>query len=248
MQKPSEAAEIKICKNRHIIFCFEQSNQNRTTMRIHYVFFFTLFHSMIFASGFGPILMEQRRIFDSPKNRKVLQATRESTAGATRVNDELLDLFNHQITNEFALSHLYLAASNWFNERDFEGMTSYMHHAYHDERKDANDFIEFARQSSFPIELEYIEAQDASGWSTPEEVWDEVFEAQKENTQTLLDLADAATNCKNHAVIEFLMPYHAHQLKIEQKIRILVAKVQDEAKTPGMLRQLDGALKREEVE
>ena len=35
-------------------------------------------------------------------------------------SDELLALFNAQVTNEMAASQLYLSASIWFDQRDWE--------------------------------------------------------------------------------------------------------------------------------
>ena len=49
--------------------------------------------------------------------------------------DDLLNLFNEQVTNEFVASHLYLSASIWFETNDFEGMARYMRSESEDERR-----------------------------------------------------------------------------------------------------------------
>lgn len=43
----------------------------------------------------------------------------------------------------------------------------------------------------------------------------------------------------DHAVTTFLMPFHMEQVNAEDQLRTIVAKVCDENKTPGLLRQLD---------
>jgi ferritin len=40
----------------------------------------------------------------------------------------------------------------------------------------------------------------------------------------------------------FLMPYHMEQVNAEDNLRTILAKVRDENKTPGLLRQLDSEL------
>jgi len=207
-------------------------------------------YTVIAASGFAPIAVIQvHRPSQSFASTALASTPETSTATVmTRVSDELLDMFNHQITNEFSASHLYLAASIWFDQRDYKGMSKYMRSEADEERDHAYDFIEFATRSDFPVELEYIEAPEQSGWSTVEQVWEGLLEAERENTQALFDLADQAAQSKNHAVTEFLLSYHKHQVKAEDKLKYILAKVRDEAQTPGMLRQLDGAFERKEIE
>ena len=63
---------------------------------------------------------------------------------------ELLELFNCQITKEFSASQLYLSASIWFDERDWEGMAQYMLVESGEERGHALQMIEFAVKKQMP--------------------------------------------------------------------------------------------------
>ena len=123
------------------------------------------------------------------------------------VSDELYHLMNSQVTRELEASQLYLAASIWCDENDLIGMADFMRRESEEERSHALAFIEFATKRNIPIELEDIDAPVAD-WEHPEELWEDLLQAEGTNTHSLLELGDAAANCRDHAVSTFLMPYH----------------------------------------
>jgi ferritin len=170
-----------------------------------------------------------------------------STGGPS---EELLHLFNEQVTNEFIASHMYLSASIWFETHDFEGMARYMRTESSDERSHALSLIDFANKRSIPIQLQGIPSGDSShggfsSWSSPENIWQSLLKVEQDNTQSLLKLAETATQCQDYAVLAFLNPFHLEQIDSEAKIQTILAKVKDEQKTPGLVRQLDSELGQE---
>lgn len=154
---------------------------------------------------------------------------------------ELLDLFNSQVTAEFAASQLYLSASIWFDQRDWEGFASYMLAESAEERGHALQFVQFANKRNIPLRLEAIPAPNAE-WENPEDVWVDILKLEEGNTRNLLRVAEAASRCQDYAVLAFLNPFHMEQVDSEDKISSIIAKVTDENKTPGLLRQLDHEL------
>ena len=168
-------------------------------------------------------------------------ATIRAPADVRVVSEDLLQLFNQQVTNELEASQLYLAASVWFDQADMIGMSKFMRRESDDERHHAILFIDFANKRNMHIRLDTVQAPDAD-WATPEEVWEDLLEGEKENTQALLKVADAAQKSQDHAMVAFLMPFHMEQVDSEDKLRTIVSKVRDENKTPGLLRQLDSEL------
>ena len=123
------------------------------------------------------------------------------------VSDELYHLMNSQVTRELAASQLYLAASIWCDANELIGMADYMRRESEEERAHALAFIAFASKRNIPIELEDVEAPVAD-WDNPEELWEDLLRAEVANTHSLLELGDAASNCRDHSVTTFLMPYH----------------------------------------
>ena len=155
--------------------------------------------------------------------------------------DKLLDLYNYQITREFAASQLYLSASIWCDSRELVGMAGYMLSESTEERTHGLSLIDFASKRNIDITLEDIPAPP-SNWDTVEDLWRDMLRAEEENTQALLNLADAAQACHDYAVLAFLQPFHIEQLDSESKLKTIIAKVKDENETPGLLRQLDHEL------
>eukprot|EP00591_Stephanopyxis_turris_P000525 CAMPEP_0195525794 /NCGR_PEP_ID=MMETSP0794_2-20130614/26423_1 /TAXON_ID=515487 /ORGANISM="Stephanopyxis turris, Strain CCMP 815" /LENGTH=174 /DNA_ID=CAMNT_0040656333 /DNA_START=251 /DNA_END=775 /DNA_ORIENTATION=+ len=160
---------------------------------------------------------------------------------ANGAREHLLELFNHQITNEMSASQLYLSASIWCDQRELIGMSAYMRKESEEERGHALQFVDFATKRDLPIFLEALNAQPCA-WETPEQLWEDVLEAEKRNTQALYALADIAMDSHDHAVVAFLQPFHMEQIDSEDKLNTIIAKVRDENKTPGLLRQLDTEL------
>jgi len=112
-----------------------------------------------------------------------------------------------------------------------------------EERVHGLGFVEFANKRNIPLELQSIPAP-VSGleWNSPEDVWLSVLELEQSNTQSLLNLAEAANECHDFQVLAFLNPYHMEQVNEEDKIGSILAKVRDENRTPGLLRSLDAEL------
>lgn len=156
----------------------------------------------------------------------------------TRVSEELLQLYNAQVTNELEASHLYLAASIWCDSNDLVGMAAYMRNEADEERNHALAFIDFANKRNMPIKLEDVEPPDAS-WLNVEELWQGVVAAEQENTEALLALGDVAASCKDYALTAFLQPFHIEQVESEDALATVLSKVKEENTTPGLIRQLD---------
>ena len=155
-------------------------------------------------------------------------------------SSRLLELFNRQVTQEFTASQVYLSASIWFDNNDWEGMAAYMLAESAEEREHGLGFVEFANKRNFPIELQAIPAPvSCSEWDSPEDVWLSILELEEANTHSLLELAGAANECNDFAVLAFLNPFHMGQVNEEDKIGSILAKVRDENRTPGLLRSLD---------
>jgi len=162
-------------------------------------------------------------------------------ASNSRVSEELLQLFNAQVTKELAASQLYLSASIWCDAQDLVGMASYMRRESLEERNHAIAFIDFANKRNIPIKLESIEAPSAD-WKDVEDIWQDVLSSEQANTESLLALGDVAATCRDHSLSTFLQPYHMEQVNSEDSLHVILSKVTEENRTPGLIRQLDHEL------
>lgn len=132
----------------------------------------------------------------------------EAPVASPRVaSDELVDLINAQVSKELTASQLYLSASIWCESIDLAGMASYMRSESNEERDHAIGFLDYVKKRDFAIQLEALEAPK-TGWKSVQDLWESLLEAEQDNTQSLLELADVAQDCSDHATTAFLLPYH----------------------------------------
>lgn len=157
---------------------------------------------------------------------------------STDATDKMYSMFNSQITNEFKASQLYLSAMVWCEEKELTGMASYMFEESMEERNHGLEMVKFGLKRDFPIELEAIPAPHAH-WESTEDLWSDLLEAEKTNTDALYGLADAAQACQDHALTTFLQPFHTEQVDAVDHLKTILAKVREEKQTPGLIRQLD---------
>lgn len=188
--------------------------------------------------GSGPSDPGTTNTVSQPVTNGAVSPTPFSIGGPS---EELLERFNRQVTHELDASQAYLSASIWFNSNEWEGMAAYMLAESAEERGHAMQLIDFANKRSIPIKLQNLSAPNLE-WTSPEEVWRDILVLEQQNTQNLLKVAEAANQCQDFAVLAFLNPFHMEQVDAEDTIGTILAKVLDENRTPGLLRQLDHEL------
>ncbi|GKY97911.1 hypothetical protein MPSEU_000749100 [Mayamaea pseudoterrestris] len=174
--------------------------------------------------------------------REIHHAGMETTSHEGNVEEnELIKTYNKQVTNELTASQLYLSASLWCRRQDLVGMAAYMREESDEERGHALELIDFANQRNFHLQLQPLDAPPHE-WKNVLELWESLLQAELDNTQALNHLADLADNAHDHALSALLDPFHMEQVESEDALRTMVAKIADEGKTPGLLRQLDSEL------
>jgi len=173
--------------------------------------------------------------------RAVLRPYVTSRIFSSEAVNKMHKLFNSQITNEMKASQLYLSASIWCSEKELTGMASFMLKESNEERAHSLELIDFALKRDIPIDLEALPAPHAH-WDSAQDLWADLLQAEKTNSQALYDLATAAHERQDHAVTTFLQPFHTEQVNAVADLKTILAKVREESKTPGLIRQLDSAL------
>jgi ferritin len=160
---------------------------------------------------------------------------------STEAMNSMFKLYNSQITNEMNASQLYLSAKIWCDEKELTGMAAFMLNESTEERDHALEMVDFALKRDFPIELEALPAPHAH-WESTEHLWSDLLQAEKTNSQALYTLANAAQEVQDHALIAFLQPFHTEQVNGVAAMKTILAKVREEAHTPGLIRQLDSEI------
>lgn len=172
-----------------------------------------------------------------------LRSLSSQQLGPTGALTKLHQLFNSQVTHEFNASQLYLSASIWFSEQELTGMATFCLNESTEERDHALSLVDFGLKRDIPITLEALPEPHAH-WESIEALWVDLLQAEKANSAALYSLADAAHLCQDHALMTFLQPFHLEQTDAVASLKTLVAKVREEARSPGLIRQLDTELER----
>jgi ferritin len=160
-------------------------------------------------------------------------------------SQELVQLWSNQVSVELSASQLYLSASIWFRARDMDGMAAWMLDESGEERGHGLQIMEFAMKKHFPVQLKPLDAPP-SNWQHPVQVWEDILNAERTNTQNLLRLAAIADQCGDYAAKAFLNPFHIEQLDAEDKVSAILAKVR--VADDRMLMALDHTLGQEAEE
>ena len=104
--------------------------------------------------------------------------------------------------------------------------------------------MEFANKRNIPIHLQTLQAPPHT-WDSVTHLWEQLLEAEQENTkalQKLGDVADQSGTVDAKLMGTFLDPFFMEQVTSEDELHKILAKVRDTEKEPGLLRQLDSEL------
>ena len=201
------------------------------------VYTLTLLHNTMLASAFTQRIAPRVAPFTTKTTIKAFS----SSNTASRISANLETLWNEQVHKELFASQVYLSASIWCKGRELEGMSHYMLKESDEERQHAMGFIDFAQKKSIPLQLKGVDAPPTS-WESVEALWADLLHLEQATTQSLYSLNDEAIACSDPAITTFLQPYHMEQTESEDSLQVTLAKVREESKTPGLIRQLDHEL------
>jgi ferritin len=216
---------------------------------------YTLALSLMMActKAFQPMVASPRRVSlatfaTKAPNSSSSSSTSSSSSSSGRlfIKEELssspkLQKYNSQITNELTASQLYLSASLWCEQRELSGMAKYFRAESDEERGHALLFVDFANRRRIPIELQALQPPPRD-WADAQALWECLLEAERQNTESLKELADFADDDGDRSMTAFLDPFHMEQVESEDHLMKIIAKIRDQKETPGLLRQLDTEL------
>lgn len=173
--------------------------------------------------------------------RAASQLSRASMSRHTETAPKVVELMQQQVSNELKASQFYCSGAIWFKKNDLDGMATFMQKESEEERSHAMGILDFGLKRKMDLGLTALDAPP-SNWNTARDVIESALMAEEANTKNLNELADAAVDARDHALLAFLMPFHLEQVEAEASLDDLLAKVTEESKTPGLLRQLDQSM------
>jgi ferritin len=157
----------------------------------------------------------------------------------TEFHADVLKALNEQANRELYASHVYLHASFWFEQRNYEGIAKYLKKESESEHGHALkifDYIHLRQQGVGKISS--IPAPPAS-WDTPQDVFAAVLQLEVDYAKHIQALRSLAVSHKDHGTEIFLQDFVKEQEHSVDEWERWNDKIKDYAAMPGLLWHLD---------
>jgi ferritin len=137
------------------------------------------------------------------------------------INKEIEKKLNKQINLEFWSSQLYLSMSAYFSDRGLPGFAHWMYIQYQEEVTHAMKFFNYLIETGGKVTLAPI-ASVNTDWASTIDVFMETQTHEKEVTERIYQLADAAIANRDHATQSMLRWFIDEQVEEEANVKAII--------------------------
>ncbi|CEO98883.1 Ferritin [Plasmodiophora brassicae] len=152
------------------------------------------------------------------------------------------ELLNRKAAEELSASHTYLAASFWFKNRDFDGISSYLLKEADEERQHGLKIFDYIQKRGGVAVAAEIPAVNTAQWKSALDVFKTLLQLEVQVGHTLQNMSTKATENNDQMTVSFLHEFHLLQADEIDNMSTLVSKVQAYEALPGLLYHLDKEL------
>ena len=150
------------------------------------------------------------------------------------LSKKLLEALNEQVNFEFYSSYTYLAMAAYAEAKDFTGVANFFRVQAKEELDHAMKFYDYLFQKGGIVRLKAIE-EPTIEYSSIEEVFSAGFEHEQLVTKKIYELANIATDEKEHATLSLLTWFIDEQVEEENNFKTILKKVKRlEGNSTGM--------------
>lgn len=157
------------------------------------------------------------------------------------LDQDMQDAINTQIRNEYYSSYLYLSMSAYCESRNFPGFASWLRRQSEEELVHAMKLLDYMLDRGGRVVLESID-RPPSEFGTLLEVFEELFEHEREVTGMINSLYDLALSQNDHATAVALHWFIEEQVEEEKSAEEVVEKLKLAADNGAALMILDAEL------
>jgi len=143
------------------------------------------------------------------------------------IKKTMQDALNAQINAETYSAYLYLSMGAYFEAEGMSGFANWMKVQAQEELSHAMKFFDYVNERGGTVTLTAIEGPPTS-WSSPLNVFEEVYKHEQKVTSLINDLVDLARSESDHATENFLQWFVAEQVEeeasaddIRQKVKMI---------------------------
>ena len=157
------------------------------------------------------------------------------------MNERVHELLNQQINKEFYSAYLYLAFSNYFEERGLDGFANWYKIQAQEERDHAMLFYQFLQNESKKVTLEAIDKPDKE-LKSDMDVLLAGLEHEKYVTSLIHDIYAEAYSAKDFRTMQFLDWFVKEQGEEETNANDMITKMELFGSDPKSLYMLNQEL------
>lgn len=165
----------------------------------------------------------------------------KNSGGVHVIKENVQEALNKQINRELYSAYLYLSMSAYFEATPYRGMAKWMRTHAREEREHAMKFFDHIISRGGKVSLTPIEAP-RQVWSTPLEVFEEVYKHEQKVTGWIYELVDLADREKDHATANMLRWFVDEQVEEEATASDIVERLKMIGEEKGLLLMLDTQL------
>ncbi len=158
-----------------------------------------------------------------------------------RMNDELTEAFNRQISMELAASTAYLQMAAHFETENLVGMATWMRAQAQEEWEHAHRFLDFVLHRGNRVEIGAQEAP-TSAFDSVEAVFAAALSQERQVTKSIHELYRLASEQGDLASFPFLQTFIEEQNEEEDTVETILERVRLAGDSPGAILILDNEL------
>ena len=140
------------------------------------------------------------------------------------ISEKLQNAINEQITAKMWSSNLYLSMSFYFEREGFSGLAHWMKKQSQEEMGHAYAMAEYIIKRGGTAKVDKIDVVP-TGWGTPLEVFEHVFEHERHVSKLVDALVDMAAAEKDKATQDFLWGFDREQVEEEATAQGIIDKI-----------------------
>ncbi|HBP38519.1 MAG TPA: ferritin [Clostridiales bacterium] len=140
------------------------------------------------------------------------------------MNEQLLKSFSEQINKEYFSAYLYLAMSNWLNDRGLKGAAKWTYVQYQEELAHAQNLFHYLQYRDVSAGFQAI-ADPSGNWDNELAVFQHILAHEKMVTDSISKLASLALKADDHAAYIFLQWYVTEQVEEEGNATDIIQKL-----------------------
>ena len=157
------------------------------------------------------------------------------------MNEKLLKSFSEQINKEYYSAFLYLAMSNWCNERGLRGMAKWIYVQYQEELAHAQNLFHYLQYRNEVATFKAI-ADPSHVWESPLAVFRNTLAHEQLVTDSINKLTTLAMKVSDHAAYTFLQWYVSEQVEEEPNASDIISRLVLAAENTNALLMIDDQL------